>query len=579
MTDKTSIAFRGWLESKAFSGRRIDQEPIAADNLVTNRLVTVLNQNPGLAVIEKSLCEFLDAEHEFVVPQSLDLQWQIAALAGISLYEIVVRHLLNQTLPISNSILYWGDVLDRGAVGLAIYGLQTLPLSLANQTGLCHYKHVAQLPRAKNLMYGVINEVLNFSMPTWVSLWNLGRRISRVQATYFINAPLISVRRCVKHNKQQLECLRRDIAHRIGLVVSECFKPQGSLQGSIQTSIAAMEAALRIEQRDSETPRQAAKNMLELIEKLKVGSSLTYPAGDSHLSILADYQMPSFFGRWWPGVLLGGYYSVKAIGNGRAIVAWFQDQVVETCKSLWANWIVKPLYQIYQTVRHDEQAQVALMAKQSLESDMHSLERMVIDFAKDIGDSDTPEHITNRVQRGDLSVVLVPYEQQLATPISSLIRGKLIRSLLIQVQKTKVDLEVAMSGIDKMLQSQQLVFGLVAALPTMVGLYWIISYASDVFSGKQRQIRGKSRIREQLLITIGKLRHILLENNDGRGKLTFQGLGLVLCETMVLRELGKRILSIGLYKQWVSDLELIEDINVSIDRLIGHVDRLWMYRF
>ena len=39
------------------------------------------------------------------------------------------------------------------------------------------------------------------------------------------------------------------------------------------------------------------------------------------------------------------------------------------------------------------------------------------------------------------------------------IRGNLVRALLIQVQKTKVDVELAVSGIDALLKSQELVFG------------------------------------------------------------------------------------------------------------------------
>lgn len=39
------------------------------------------------------------------------------------------------------------------------------------------------------------------------------------------------------------------------------------------------------------------------------------------------------------------------------------------------------------------------------------------------------------------------------------IRGDLVRALLIQVQKTKVDVELAVSGIDALLKSQELVFG------------------------------------------------------------------------------------------------------------------------
>ena len=39
------------------------------------------------------------------------------------------------------------------------------------------------------------------------------------------------------------------------------------------------------------------------------------------------------------------------------------------------------------------------------------------------------------------------------------IRGNLVRALLIQVQKTKVDVELAVNGIDALLKSQELVFG------------------------------------------------------------------------------------------------------------------------
>jgi nuclear-control-of-ATPase protein 2 len=53
------------------------------------------------------------------------------------------------------------------------------------------------------------------------------------------------------------------------------------------------------------------------------------------------------------------------------------------------------------------------------------------------------------------------YEKDLRTPFIGTIRGELIRALLIQIQKTKVDVEVAMGGIDALLKSQELVFGYV----------------------------------------------------------------------------------------------------------------------
>lgn len=47
-------------------------------------------------------------------------------------------------------------------------------------------------------------------------------------------------------------------------------------------------------------------------------------------------------------------------------------------------------------------------------------------------------------------------------------RRRRSRSLLIQVQKVKVDVALAMDGIEKMLKSQQLTFGFVGVAPSML---------------------------------------------------------------------------------------------------------------
>lgn len=48
------------------------------------------------------------------------------------------------------------------------------------------------------------------------------------------------------------------------------------------------------------------------------------------------------------------------------------------------------------------------------------------------------EDLSNAVRQGDLTPVLRIYEQDIKSPLSSLVRGSLVRSLLIQIQKTKV---------------------------------------------------------------------------------------------------------------------------------------------
>ena len=140
------------------------------------------------------------------------------------------------------------------------------------------------------------------------------------------------------------------------------------------------------------------------------------------------------------------------------------------------------------------------MSRESLRADQESLERMVVDFASDhpneagSGYSDTEiQTIRTKVKEGDLSPVLRAYERDLRKPFIGTIRGDLVRALLIQVQKTKVDVEVAIGGIDSLLKSQELVFGLVGLTPglliTVVTFRWLAT-----ISGNRR---GLQRSRKQ----------------------------------------------------------------------------------
>ena len=138
-----------------------------------------------------------------------------------------------------------------------------------------------------------------------------------------------------------------------------------------------------------------------------------------------------------------------------------------TVIDFWSNWVVDPIQRLIGTIRHDRASDIALMSKNSLEADRASLERMVVDFVQDRPVSThesaplDAQTITASVKEGDLTPVLKAYERDLRSPFVGTVRGDLIRALLIQIQKTKVDVEVAISGIDSLLRSQELVFGYV----------------------------------------------------------------------------------------------------------------------
>lgn len=211
---------------------------------------------------------------------------------------------------------------------------------------------------------------------------------------------------------------------------------------------------------------------LHLIERLVRILQKHLPNHTAEVSMfIANNGRPSSLVRYWVPVLAsicGTYASVRVLTRRQdEIISWIIN-VGSTIIDFWGNWVVEPIQKLIGTIRHDEKSEIAIMSKNSLVADRASLERMVVDFVLDHPDLDqgTPAvkdttAIVNAVKGGDLTAVLRAYERDLRAPFVGTVRGDLVRALLIQIQKTKVDVEIAISGIDALLKSQELVFGYV----------------------------------------------------------------------------------------------------------------------
>jgi nuclear-control-of-ATPase protein 2 len=180
-----------------------------------------------------------------------------------------------------------------------------------------------------------------------------------------------------------------------------------------------------------------------------------------------EHGRPSRLVRYWLPVSLALVSSTTilriVINRKEEILTWVRE-FGQTVIDFWSNWVVEPAKKVIGTIRHNEDSEVSILSKRSLESDRASLERMVVDFA--VQNPEGPAlnetqiaDIRAKVREGDLTPVLRAYEKDIQSPVKGAIMGNLASALLIQVQKTKVDVEVAMSGIDSILKSQELLFG------------------------------------------------------------------------------------------------------------------------
>ena len=80
---------------------------------------------------------------------------------------------------------------------------------------------------------------------------------------------------------------------------------------------------------------------------------------------------------------------------------------------------------------------------------------------------------TWQVEHGDITPVMLRFEEDMRHPLRNAAFGDLIEATLIQVQKTKVDLQLAISAVDKLLQSNELNFHMMALVPAVV-VAWVL---------------------------------------------------------------------------------------------------------
>ncbi|OJJ46330.1 hypothetical protein ASPZODRAFT_151893 [Penicilliopsis zonata CBS 506.65] len=273
---------------------------------------------------------------------------------------------------------------------------------------------------------------------------------------------------------------------------------------------------LRSDQSDQD-PRLVIKRLAhihqELLPRNRLASTVCVDR-NGRPSRLVRYWLPLSF------MVFSTSTIFNFIKNRRSMLIQSVVDAVSTSMDFWHNWVLGPLRKLIGTIRHDETSEIAIMSKNSLEADRASLERMVVDFIRDrpglqdgalVADTDT---LMLRVKEGDLTPVLRAYERDLRAPFSGAIRGDLVRALLIQIQKTKVDVEIAMSGINALLKSQELVFGFVGLTPGILVSYAVFVWTNGLFSNRKGLQVGKKQTDLRRAMRI----KLLLIGDSGVGK-------------------------------------------------------------
>ncbi|KAL7628898.1 Nuclear control of ATPase protein 2 [Parahypoxylon ruwenzoriense] len=567
-----------------------------------------------------------------------ELEWILVSKATVQTYGVILDALLDQIIPLSDHIWYWDDVLSSPTYS-SFYMMQTSPIRLwawsreiyedsktrfqlytsggAPAIGVGTRADVesfqASLGQRWRRFYGVVKESIHEK-----SLVNLQRKIM---------SPVALCRSEARQKQAKLKKLREMTSSGLGVLIDEglVFSGNGSddgksdmivsanqeWKGVVERSVALMDMVLKdvlalnvgvadfedrvfagveedpelsIQAEEDETSRPAvvARRLQDLLETHLPGHL------QATRKLVTENGRPSRLVRYWlpaTALLLSSTTILRILVNKKqAIIHWIRDLGV-TVRDFWFNWIIDPIRKVVGTIRHDSNSEIAIMSRDSLKADRESLERMVVDFAIDkpsaatggssISESQVAE-IRAKVREGDVTPILRAYEKDLRTPLLGTVRGDLVRTLLIQVQKTKVDVEVAMSGIDSLLKSQELVFGFVGLTPGILVSIGVVQYLRGVFGG--RKGFRESRKAGKCVRVLRNIDRILSEATPSPNNLlSYKDHGLLICEVHVLRRLAHNVLPADIEKDFLEDLDDLANLK-GIQSQLRTLDRIrWAY--
>lgn len=567
-----------------------------------------------------------------------DLEWILISKATVQTYGIILDTLLDQIIPLSHHIWYWDDVLSSPTY-TSVYMVQTSPIRLwawskevyadskikfqqltsggvyaAGSEAVSHAESIQDgLAQRWSQFYGIVRETIRER-----SLANVQRKIM---------SPVALCRSEARRKQAKLKRLREMTSSGLGVLIDEglAFGGNGSddgksdmilsanqeWKGVVERSVVLMDMVLKdvltlnvgvadfedrvfagveedpelsIQAEEDEITRPAvvARRLQDLLE--------THLPDHLHAAkkLVAENGRPSRLVRYWlpaTALLLSSTTILRILVNKKQeLLQWIRDFGV-TVRDFWFNWVIDPVRKVVGTIRHDSNSEIAIMSRDSLQADRESLERMVVDFALDkpsvatgapsISESQLAE-IRAKVREGDVTPILRAYEKDLRSPLMGTVRGDLVRTLLIQVQKTKVDIEVAMSGIDALLKSQELVFGFVGLTPGILVSVGVIQYLRGVLGGR----RGYRETRKagKCVRVLRNIDRILSEATPSPNNLlSYKDHGLLVCEVHVLRRLAHNLIPADVEKDFLEDLDDLANLK-GIQSQLRALDRIrWAY--
>ncbi|AFR97473.1 hypothetical protein CNAG_04746 [Cryptococcus neoformans var. grubii H99] len=492
---------------------------------------------------------------------------EVMGRAVTVLWKEVLDAFIDGALNLERERVWWDSVLNSRR-GVSVYLIQTMPHRLWNA-----------LPPRAQLSFP---DLKTFKFPSKELLFKPLHSTTSAALTS-ITSPWTLTRREILSTRSELTHARDNAAHRIGVLASQ--GPQWSVEakeGVQATGDVASETqrvySLLCSVLDVPLPKPRRSRSATPPHSIPTASTLLSLL-TTHLSqsqanissILSVHARPGRFTRlWFPFLFLPPtlYFTVSIIGRNKE---WLQEQIKngkETIKGFFVQWVWEPLEGIGKTLRGGGEG--LGVAPSTVRSDQASLERMVMDLGKDYYHLSGPQlqALGDKVKNGDMEEVLRVYEREMQSPLKNALMGSLVRTLLIQVQKTKTDLSLSLLSLDHLLRSQQLTFAFVGLAPSLLILYGFGGWLQGVWKGEKR---GKSR-RQAYFHSLRSIERLLITSPEA--EMTHRDRGLLIISVSSLRSWAI-VLGASKREAFLDDLRMVEDPVLKREDKLRVVERIW----
>ncbi|KAI1006298.1 hypothetical protein K3495_g1924 [Podosphaera aphanis] len=540
----------------------------------------------------------LDDVQDSNVSYETELYWLIVSKATIQTYGILLEKILEQIIPLVNEIWYWDEILGSYPYSFLI-AVQKSPLRIWTWSQRVYHKIIRRIARDKEFSGKISAQqdkahFLGHCQQFYQLVSESVQERSFIDLRRHVLSPIALCRSEAKHNQACLKQMREISASGLGILTEEALRFNFADENTnisqseifsykviVEQSISLLEAVLR----NISSSEMKISKFEDEVTALTFGSDILQLANPSVLSEkleqLLKFEIPNYTSstqklvykcsrpskvtRYWlpvTALLFSSTTILQLFFKKKANLARCIRSLGETVRDFCLNWVLEPIKRLVSTIRHDPNSELAIMSKKSLKGDRDSLERMVVEFAIDNphfveGKNTTLDQtqisdIRVKVREGDLTPVLRAYEKDLRSPLIGTFRGDLVRTLLIQVQKTKVDVEIALSGIDALLKSQELVFGIMGLTPGVLVCFATFRYLGGMFKSRKGTRQGhKAGTLIRVLRNIDRILAVARVKND---KMSHKDYGLLLCEVQTLRKHAEDLFPSAIKKEFLEDV-------------------------